>query len=286
MIPTNLQVRLNDSCGRIIASEGWCRTRDNSLALADAELWLVWKGRGWMRTRDREFPLLPGFCALMRPGGIYDAGFDEANPLGFTYIHFDAWTGRSYSHASAGRLYQRWPEFFEVPDLDFYDSACRRIVQLSSRQPEIAAVLLRALLLDLLGTDPIPPGTVTAVTTEQRRKIAQLVVAIHADSGPLPRVADFAARLHWSPAHFSRIFQLVVQQSPRDFILHLRLSRARHLLAETSLSIGEIAERLDYADLFFFSRQFKAKTGVSPLQYRRRLEGKIAAKPPIQRASR
>ena len=286
MISSNLQVRLNDSCGRIVATPGWSRTRENSLALADAELWLVWKGRGWMRTRDREFPLLPGFCALMRPGGIYDAGFDEANPLGFTYIHFDAWSGRSYSHASAGRLYQRWPEFFEVPDLDFYDSACRRIVQLSSRQPEIAAVLLRALLLDLLGTDPIPPGTVTAVTTEQRRKIAQLVVAIHADSGPLPRVADLAARLHWSPAHFSRIFQLVVQQSPRDFILHLRLSRARHLLAETRLSIGEIAERLDYADLFFFSRQFKAKTGVSPLQYRQRLEGKIAAKPPIQRASR
>ena len=102
------------------------------------------------------------------------------------------------------------------------------------------------------------------MTAQQRRKIAQLVVSIHADSGPLPRVSDLAARLHWSPAHFSRIFQLVVQQSPRDFLLHLRLSRARHLLAETSLSIGEIAERLDYADLFFFSRQFKAKAGVSP----------------------
>jgi len=274
MIYTNLQIQLNDPCGRMVCAPGWSRTRENSLALADAELWLVWKGRGWMRTRDREFLLLPGFCALMRPGGIYDAGHDEGNPLGFTYIHFHAWTGRSYSRAGARRLYQRWPEFFEAPDLDFYDSACRRIVQLFHRQPEIAAVLLRALLLDLLGTEPVPAGTATAVTAEQRRKITQLVVAIHADSGPLPRVSDLAARLHWSPAHFSRLFQLVVQQSPRDFLLHLRLSRARHLLTETSLSIGEIAERLDYADLFFFSRQFKAKTGVAPLQYRRQMERK------------
>ncbi len=77
--------------------------------------------------------------------------------------------------------------------------------------------------------------------------------------------------MHWSPAHFSRIFKLVVQQSPQDFLLNLRLSRARHLLAETSLAVSEIADRLDYSDLFFFSRQFKAKTGLSPRDYRLRV---------------
>jgi AraC-like DNA-binding protein len=269
MIPQNLQVRLNDPCGRMIGGPGWSRTRDNSLALADAELWLVWKGRGWMRTRDREFTLLPGFCALMRPGGIYDAGHDEGNPLGFTFIHFDAWVGRTFSRARSALVYRRWPEFFEVPDLDFYDAICRRVIQLFPRQPEVASALLRATLIDLLSSENVPPGEGALVTVEQRRKIAQLVVSIHATSGPLPRVSELAREMHWSQAHFSRVFKTVVQQSPRDFLLNLRLSRARHLLTETSLGIGEIAERLDYSDLFFFSRQFKAKTGLSPLQYRR-----------------
>ena len=271
MIYTNLQVRLNDPCGRMTCSPGWSRTRGNSLSLADAELWLVWKGRGWMRTSDREFTLLPGFCALMRPGGIYDAGHDEANPLGITFLHFDAWTGRTFQKTKAARLYDRWPEFLEVPALHFYDSICRRMVQLFPRQPDVANALLKATLLDLLASETVPSSAAMAVTAAQRKKIAQLVVSIHAASGPLPRVADMAREMRWSPAHFSRVFKIVVQQSPRDFLLHLRLSRARHFLAETSLGVGEIAERLDYSDLFFFSRQFKAKTGVSPLQYRRRV---------------
>ena len=270
MIYINLQVRLNDPCGRMTCGPGWRRTRENSLSLHDAELWMVWKGRGWMRTRDREFELLPGFCAIMRPGGIYDAGHDEANPLGITYLHFDAWMERAFSRTKAARLYRQWPEFFDVPDLHFYDSVCRRMAQLFPQQPEIANALLKATLLDLLATEPVTSNTSGAVTAEQKKKIAQLVVSIHSASGLLPRVADLAREMHWSPAHFSRVFKIVVQQSPRDFLLNLRLSRARHFLAETSLTVGEIADRLNYSDLFFFSRQFKAKTGLSPRQYRLR----------------
>jgi len=269
MMYTDLQVRLNDPCGRMIGGPGWSRTRENSLALADAELWLVWKGHGWMRTRDRELTLLPGFCALMRPGGIYDAGHDESNPLGFTYIHFDAWTGPTFSRAKATRIYGQWPEFFDVHDLHFCDAICRRIIQLFPRQPDVAGALLKAALIDLLSSETVPSDDGTIVTAEQRKKIVQLVASIHATTGPLPHVSDLAREMHWSQGHFSRVFKTVVQQSPRDFLLHLRLSRARHLLAETSLGVGEIAERLDYSDLFFFSRQFKAKTGLSPLQYRR-----------------
>ncbi len=138
------------------------------------------------------------------------------------------------------------------------------------QQPAIANALLKAALTDLLSTDTSAGGAGINVTAAQRKKVMQLVVAIHSTSGPLPRVVDMAREMHWSPAHFSRIFKSVVQQSPRDFLLELRLSRARHFLSETSLSIGEIAERLDYTDLFFFSRQFKAKTGLSPRAYRLR----------------
>ncbi len=267
MISSNFHLRLNDPCGRVVSGPGWSRTREHSLQLADAELWLVWKGRGWMRSRDREFDLLPGFCALMRPGGIYDCGFDKSQPLGFTYIHFTACPGKTFQANESTRLYRQWPEFFEVPDLDFYDSCLRRIVQLFAHQRQIAEALLKATLLDLLHSEP-PRIEGNAVTADQRKKIARLIVLIHATPDRLPRVSEMAQQLHWSAAHFSRIFKLVTQQTPRDFLLEVRLSRARHLLTETSLAVGEIAERLDYPDLFYFSRQFKQKSGLSPLQYR------------------
>lgn len=255
-------LRLNEPCGRISCGPNWCRTRENSLRLSDMELWLVWKGHGWMRTRHREFPLFPGFCALMRPGGIYDAGHDEKRPLGITYIHFVA--GRNFR----GR---GWPEFFEVDDLDFYDSATRRIVHLFQGAPDAAAALLRGLLPDLLRLPPPPgPGTPAHPRAHPHQgRIARLTAAIHAAPERLPGVAGMARELHMSPAHFSRVFKAATRRTPRDFLIETRLSRARHLLAETSLPVGEIAERLGYADVFFFSRQFKEKTGLSPLRYRR-----------------
>jgi len=103
-----------------------------------------------------------------------------------------------------------------------------------------------------------------------RQEIIRLIAALSASPGPLPTVESWARQMHLSTAHFSRVFKASTGQAPRDFLIGARLSQARHLLTETNLAVGEIAERLDYADVFFFSRQFKQKTGLSPLQYRNR----------------
>jgi AraC-like DNA-binding protein len=254
MVP---ELKLNDPCGRIHCGPNWSRTRENSLSLRDLELWLVWKGRGWMRTLEREFELVPGFCVLMRPGGIYDAGHDEDKRLGITIIHFEC-RGRE-------TVWRQWPEFFGVLDAEYLDAVMRRIVELFASAPAVGAQLLRALMTDLLQKQGRGRHETFSV---HRGKILQITDAIHS-AEQLPTVALMAEQLHLSPAHFSRIFKETTGQNPMDFLLQVRLSRARHLLRETNLSVGEIAERLDYADVFFFSRQFKEKCGVSPLAFRR-----------------
>lgn len=53
------------------------------------------------------------------------------------------------------------------------------------------------------------------------------------------------------------------------YVLNMRLVRARELLAETTMPIKEITDRLGYGDVQFFGRQFKKFVGVSPAFYRR-----------------
>jgi len=251
------ELKLNDPCGRIYCGSGWNRTRENSLALCDLEFWLVWKGRGWMRTRDQEFELLPGFCVLMRPGGIYDAGHDERNRLGITFIHFECKGG--------GKPWRHWPEFLGMQNVDYLDAVSKRVVELFPANPRVGVELLRAMLTDLL---------LNRITESRedfqahRGKILQMTQSLHT-AEHLPSVALLAEQMHLSAPHFSRLFKGVTGQGPMEFLLQIRLSRARHLLRETSMSIGEIAERLDYRDVFFFSRQFKEKCGMSPLRFRR-----------------
>ena len=68
---------------------------------------------------------------------------------------------------------------------------------------------------------------------------------------------------------FRRAFKAATGVSPREWAITARLAKARELLAETSLPIGTIAERLGYRDVYFFSRQFSKHTGLSPAAWRR-----------------
>lgn len=73
-----------------------------------------------------------------------------------------------------------------------------------------------------------------------------------------------------SPSTFKRRWFDLFQISPGRHLLNLRIQKARRLLAETILPIGEIAEKTGFEDMFYFSRRFKLETKLTPSEYRRR----------------
>lgn len=60
------------------------------------------------------------------------------------------------------------------------------------------------------------------------------------------------------------------RESPGRFLLNLRIRQACRLLAETRLSIGEIAAQTGFEDAMYFSRRFRIETRTTPSDYRRR----------------
>ena len=271
--PSSWTVKVNDPCYRLACPPSWGRSRENSLRLADMELWLVRQGRGWMKTLTQTFTLLPGFCVLMRPGGIYDAGQDDDHPLGITFIHFDVLTEHDGQPAPCPVSdLGSWPEFYQFGDVDYLDAVTRRIVHLSSKKSPVSNDLLKGVLLDILDRPALLDGPPSAHALHEAG-ISAMVAQLQSTSGALPDVTAMALRSGLSQAHFSRVFHKIIGQSPRDFLLQTRLMQARQLLTGTQLSIGEISERLGYGDIYFFSRQFKDKVGVSPSAYRKRALG-------------
>lgn len=270
-------VQCNDPCWRLACPPAWGRPRENSLRLADMELWLVRQGHGWMKTKEQTFSLLPGFCALMRPGGIYDAGQDDTTPLGITFIHFTVLIQRGGKSIPCPTTeLSAWPEFYQLGDIDYLDAVTRRIVHLANQNSpagrSVANELLKGVLSDILQRPPLLDGP-PSVHYLHESSISAMIAEIQSGTSDLPDVATMARRTGLSQAHFSRVFHKISGHSPRDFLLHTRLTRARHLLAGTELSINEISERLGYSDIFFFSRQFKEKVGIPPSAYRKQVLG-------------
>lgn len=78
-----------------------------------------------------------------------------------------------------------------------------------------------------------------------------------------------ARRMSLSYERFRKRFAKELGMPPAKYRVRRRIDRAKTLLAEGRLPIKSVAERLGYCDLYFFCRQFKQETGVTPASFRR-----------------
>jgi len=67
-----------------------------------------------------------------------------------------------------------------------------------------------------------------------------------------------------SPAHFARAFKETVGRAPHQYLLWLRLERARRLLELCDADLSDIAQRTGFADQAHFTRLFKRAYGITP----------------------
>ena len=74
-----------------------------------------------------------------------------------------------------------------------------------------------------------------------------------------------------SASYLSTQFKKELSLGVNKYISGLRMERAKQLLAETNLSITEIASRLFYYDAKYFSKCFFEKMGMNPKDYRNSL---------------
>ncbi len=71
-----------------------------------------------------------------------------------------------------------------------------------------------------------------------------------------------------SGTSFRRYWTRYVGISPARYLMRLRLRESCRLLVETSLTIAEVAQRVQFSDPLYFSRKFHKEMGVAPTRYR------------------
>jgi AraC family transcriptional regulator len=84
-------------------------------------------------------------------------------------------------------------------------------------------------------------------------------------------LAELAAIARLSPYHFCRAFKEAVGEPPHRYQMSRRIAQAKALLADSSLSISDVAAAVGYGSLSRFSTLFRQITGHSPRVYRRHM---------------
>lgn len=74
--------------------------------------------------------------------------------------------------------------------------------------------------------------------------------------------------IHVSPGYLSRIFLKQIGENFTDYIIRNKIRYAQKLLRETNRKVYEIAADIGYANPHYFSKLFKERVGITPLEYR------------------
>lgn len=86
-------------------------------------------------------------------------------------------------------------------------------------------------------------------------------------------INDLARQANLSPYYFCRKFKRQTGKSPINFLMHLRIEKAKWLLKK-DLKITDVAMDVGFNDLARFSKQFKKITGLTPSEYKNSLKEK------------
>ncbi|HKW40044.1 MAG TPA: AraC family transcriptional regulator [Gemmatimonadales bacterium] len=127
---------------------------------------------------------------------------------------------------------------------------------------EAITMALGRLLVRYAGVEPPrTPHALGGLSAAAKRRVLELIDG-HLDARLT--VAMLAGEVGLSPAHFARAFKQALGRAPHEFLLHLRLERARQLLELPRASLSDIAQRTGFADQAHFTRLFKRAYGITP----------------------
>ncbi|TVT86025.1 helix-turn-helix domain-containing protein [Pseudomonas sp. H3(2019)] len=81
------------------------------------------------------------------------------------------------------------------------------------------------------------------------------------------RVSEIAEHCHLSRSHFSRAFKIVTGCSPQEWMLKMKIDKAKCLLL-TAMPITDIVYECGFSDHSHFTRTFGRMLGISPRAWR------------------
>ncbi|SIS94722.1 transcriptional regulator, AraC family [Roseivivax lentus] len=143
----------------------------------------------------------------------------------------------------------------------------------AERGPLLAA--LARLIVLYAGAEPAPVTgrAASAPRTEQTRHEAQaqaFCAAVEEGFAEDRGVDEYARALGISAPHLTRLCRRILGAPPKAIIRQRRMVEARRLLQFTRHAIADIALRSGFHDTGYFSRAFKAETGMTPSEFRQR----------------
>ena len=236
------------------------------------------KGSGTHEIDFNTYNIKSGSVYFLRPGQTHYWKFDS-KPEGYIFFH----TQNFYElHFSKSKL-EQFPYYYSYKNtptlhLDsnettYLESIFRNIndeyhKNLPYKKQKIAS-LINTAYIDLarhystFGTDK----DVTSATYIETLRSLERIIDMHYKTEKSAKF--YASKLNITSKHLNRIVKATLGKTTTDLITERVILESKRLIVHSNNSLSVISEILGYQDYAYFSKVFKTKTEVTPLEFKK-----------------
>lgn len=113
--------------------------------------------------------------------------------------------------------------------------------------------------------------TLSTIRANQAEDILQTIQAIRSYLSQHFRekitLEELSHQFNLSPFYLQKLFKRYTGQSPTEYQIYLRMTKAKELMRSTTMTIGQISRMVGIDNLGYFTRQFKKHEGMTPQEY-------------------
>ena len=230
-----------------------------------AELFYIVGGKGQFLIEDQIYPVNTNHLVIINPNVTHTEVSLNAQPLEYIVLGIDG-VELSITENSNGQFCIL--DHFESMDIT---SCLRNILrEMEQKQPgyeDICQAFMEILIIRLMRSTglSVPAEPQNSVGNHQCATVRRYIDHHFKESLTLDQLAEEA---HMNKFYLSHAFKQEYGISPINYMISRRLEESKYLLAETDLSMSQIAQLLGFSSLSYFSQVFHRTQGISPMEYR------------------
>ena len=232
---------------------------------------MVAEGQGSLTLKNKTTTLRPGSVFAYGPSVRHRIRTDGDYPMLKYFLDFGGDDAKRLmrEHGLAGGAALQVADLHEVVEL--FELLIRNASSDSKHSLRICSLLVEMLICKISEkTIPTTGVDSRALATFQRARTHIQENFLHIKS-----ISEVAKATHINAAYLTRLFQRFNHNTPYQFLMRLKMSRAASLLLIPGKLVKEVADEMNFNDPFHFSRSFKSVYGISPEQFtQRRLKRK------------
>ena len=266
-------------CGKFVASdENWTHLTRH---LTDYELFVVTEGVLHVGTDQKDYTVTPGEYLLMPPNS-FEHG-TKSSYCSFYWMHFgynkehndhELLSSSEKAPSTALTPLTYVPGYLLIPEQGKLTSPDRIIILMKQlqdsdrryREMSLNRYLCSAILSEVALQGQIYPTYGNKIIKEQfYRDICDYVSWHITDNLKVSQVASYFG---YNEKYLTTFFKQRAGISLKQYILQVKMDRAKASLSETTEPVSQIAFRLGFTDSHNFSNAFHKVTGLSPSEYR------------------